>query len=72
MAKQSKSFRLSDQAQENLRLLVKETGSSETALVEIALAFLVKAFRASSASRPVSHGDKSSYPPEPDPPDDWR
>jgi hypothetical protein len=40
--KQSKSFRLSVQAQENLRQLVTQTGSSETAIIEIALAKFAK------------------------------
>jgi hypothetical protein len=42
MTKISKSFRLSEQAQEYLRQLGSQTGSSETAIVEMALARFAK------------------------------
>lgn len=61
MAKISKSFRLSVQAQEYLRQLVERTGSSETALVEMALAtFHGAVFRTSSQpGQPLKPGQPS-------------
>ena len=44
MAKKAKTFRLSEQALENLSKVVSLTGSSEVAVVEFALAFVVKLF----------------------------
>lgn len=53
MAKISKSFRLSEQAQENLRQLSEQSGSSETAIVEISLAYFSKMMRNSKSDFPV-------------------
>ena len=44
MAKKAKTFRLSEQALENLSKVVSLTGSSEVAVIEFALAFVVKLF----------------------------
>jgi hypothetical protein len=40
MPKLSKAFRLSEQATESLKWLVAQTGTTETAIVELSLAFL--------------------------------
>lgn len=45
MAKISKSFRLSDQAQQNLRVLAEQSGASETAIVEMALSYFTKVMK---------------------------
>jgi predicted DNA-binding protein len=40
MTKTPKAFRLSEQATESLKWLVAKTGTTETAIVELSLAFL--------------------------------
>jgi hypothetical protein len=40
MTKSPKAFRLSEQATESLKWLVAKTGTTETAIVELSLAFL--------------------------------
>ena len=64
MAKNPKSFRLSDKATENLRWLVEASGSNETAVIELALAYFRQGF--------VPLGDASGgwdvSIPEPEPP----
>jgi hypothetical protein len=40
MSKTPKAFRLSEQATESLKWLVAKTGTTETAIVELSLAFL--------------------------------
>jgi predicted DNA-binding protein len=40
MTKTPKAFRLSEQATESLKWLVAKTGTTETAIVEMSLAFL--------------------------------
>lgn len=62
MAKISKSFRLSVQAQEHLRHLVEQTGSSETAIVELALA---------SFAKYMNGQGPNNLPPEPESPPDY-
>lgn len=44
MAKNPKSFRLSDKATDNLRWLVEASGSNETAVIELALAYFRQGF----------------------------
>lgn len=65
MAKISKSFRLSVQAQDNLCRLVAQTGSSETAIVELALARFYKVMQGSTGDEFIP------AVPEPDYPDDF-
>jgi hypothetical protein len=58
--KTSKSFRLSEQAQENLRQIFNLTGSNDTAIVEMSLAFFAK----------MLLSQKPATPPEPEFPRD--
>ena len=67
MAKISKSFRFSVQAQEYLRQLVSQTGSSETAILEMSLASFYKLMQGQSAHA----ADLEPGIPEPDFPDDF-
>jgi hypothetical protein len=65
MTKSPKAFRLSDQALESLRFLVSETGSNETAIVEMALAFLKKSLQGQEVERvPETVADLVSDLPE--------
>ena len=70
MAKISKSFRLSEQAQENLRQLSEQSGSSETAIVEISLAFFAKVMQnrvqASHSAVPEPEYPADEWQPNPD------
>lgn len=50
--KTAKTFRLSAQAVQNLRMLADETGANETAIIEIALALFGQAIRRSHAGLP--------------------
>jgi predicted transcriptional regulator len=47
--KTAKTFRLSAQAVQNLRMLAEETGANETAIIEIALALFGQDIRHSHA-----------------------
>ena len=49
MSKKPKSFRLSEQAQKHLSEIVEVTGTNETAIVEMALAFLLNIIRTKKA-----------------------
>jgi hypothetical protein len=62
MAKNPKSFRLSDKATENLRWLVDASGANETAVTELALAFLRQGFYSFAEPSPEELLD---IPPEP-------
>ena len=55
MSKSPKAFRLSEQALESLRWLVAETGTNETAIVEMSLAFLKREL-SRSEPKPVVAG----------------
>ena len=74
MAKISKSFRLSEQAQENLRRLSAQTGSSETAIVEMSLAYFSRVMalevKEPEPKKPTSKASVNSVIPEPDYPED--
>ena len=58
MTKSPKAFRLSEQALESLSWLVSETGTNETAIVEMSLAFLKRSLQNQKAEPiPLSIGD---------------
>jgi len=59
MAKNPKSFRMSDKATENLRWLVDASGANETAVIEMALAYFRKGFAMSAEPAPWE------FPPDP-------
>jgi len=44
MAKSPKSYRLSDQALDSLQWLTSKTGTNETAIIEMSIAFLKQKF----------------------------
>jgi len=52
MSKISKSFRFSEQAISNLSKLAELTGSNETAIVELSLAYLVKLLTDKASEKP--------------------
>jgi len=51
LMKNSKTFRLSDQALLHLASIVKKTGSNETAIIELSLAFLSRQLGVSAVSK---------------------
>lgn len=61
MTKTSKGFRLSDAALANLRRVQKQTGMSQTAVVEMALALLAQTVTAAPPQLPTgaaAHGKR--------------
>lgn len=60
MTKLPKAFRLSEQATESLKWLVAQTGTNETAIVELSLAFLKHSLEVKKQAPEVSPNSPAS------------